>query len=262
MSAVTAKDDKLLEARFTRPLSPREVARLERALASSPELAERYRRLQLAERVVAHGPEAGLEQPSPFEVERGARALGLLDPPARRRPAWTPWVLGATFAMAAGLATLVVAPVGMQEVLQERGGAVSGVSFAAYAVAPEGGFSELVEGARLTPEHRLKLRLSFQGPATPLDAVWVALVPTSGAPRVERLAAPEGNLAAVPGVVGLFGLPAGPVAVYVLAAARGASPGEISAAVAGRPAPEALATDPRWSGVLRTDVVPSEEPAR
>lgn len=254
MSTVTPKDEKLVEARFTRALSPREEARLKDALAASPELSERYRRLQLAERVAAHGPEGGLEAPSPFEVERGARALGLMDPPARRRWVWTPWLAGASLALAAGVAALVVAPVGMQEALQARGGAVSGASFAAYVVAPEGGFAELRDGVELTPEHRLKLRLSFEGPPTPLDAVWVALVPATGAPRVERLSAPEGAMAAVPGVVGLFGLPPGPVTVYVLAAPGAVDAGEVAAAVAGRPEGAALEDDPRWSGVLRAEL--------
>lgn len=235
-------------------------------LASSAALAERYRRLQLAERVAAHGPEAALETPSPAEIDRIAAGLGLLEPAPRRLWRWT-WAAAPAFALVAAVLLLVVWPRPTPEVVQVRGGAATGASFAAYAVGADGGFTPLAD-ARVTAGTRLKLRLSWAEAPVALDAVWVAVVPASGPVRVTRLAAPAGRLAAVPGVVALRGVPGGPVQVYAIAATARLDEAAVRAAVAGRlPDGEVegeaevgsalgAAGVTRWTAVVSEDAVP------
>ena len=61
---------KLVDARFVRLLDDRERSALETHLAACGFCGERYRRLQLAERVVAVGAERAFEEPSPLEIDR------------------------------------------------------------------------------------------------------------------------------------------------------------------------------------------------
>lgn len=237
MSGLTPRETKRLERSFSGPLSPRQRARLEADLAASAPLAERYRRLQLMERVAAHGPHDALETPSFLETERVAERLGLLEPaprPRSWRAALPPWVFGAALVASVGLALLVVLPPPPQDVLQTRGEGGAQVSFAAYRLSADGAFTPVQAGAELVPSDRLKLRLSWASAPGHLEAVWVALVAADGRVKTTRLSAPEGAIAAVPGVVDLWGLPPGPAELYVIGTQGELSPAALRSAVLAR----------------------------
>ena len=175
-------------------------------------------------------------------------------------------VLAAAVALFMARPTVPVSSVGPDGVapsdLVARGDTAQGASFSAYVVTPDGGFSRLEDGATVPADHRLKLRLSWTETASRLDAVWVALVPSEGQPRLTRLAAPEGRMAAVPGVVSLWGMKPGPVDVYVVASAVALSESELQAATASRPTDEELMRSIQAAGVtrLRVRIEASEAP--
>lgn len=247
-----------LRDNFLGGISEVETAKMQDSLARSPRLAERYRRLQLAERVAAHGPQEALERPSPAEVDRVAARLGLLEPepaPSVWRARFAPWMFGAALAVSAALALFTVMPSAQQDVLRPRGGAATGASFSAYVVRPGGGFERIEPGARLGDQDRLKLRLSWSGAASALDAVWVVVVDGSGRVEVTRLEPPAGALGAVPGVVGLWACASGVAKVYMVAAPTPLTKARLRAAVDGEPSAEVTASRLDAAGVQRFEVV-------
>lgn len=266
MSAVRCDERRcrrLVDRSFTRGrLSAAERAELEEQLAACPDCRERYRRLQLAERVAAHGPELAFERPSPAEVDRIADALGLLEPtPARagwRRPAA---LLGLAAALAVGLLlALRPAPAPEDELAPRGDGASPAPSWAAFAIGPDGAIRPSRAGLEVTPGTSLKLRLAWSGQARGRlpGPVWVVLVPASGLPLVTRLEPPDGPFAAasVPGAVRLDGLPPGPLTIYARA---GPEPdAALLLRIAGRPPAEQLGPDVgRWDWRVRA---PEAEP--
>jgi len=265
MSTTARRDERLLDACFVRQLSAREYARLDALLLSSPELLQRYRRLQLAERVAAHGPEAGLETPSFAETDRIAARLGLLQPApvSARWRAWLrrpPWIFQLTFAAGLALLVLVLVPKPAPEHIQMRGQVEAQVSFAAYRLSPQGQFSALQPGDKIHSKDRLKLRMSWaDAPPQATGALWVAMIDAQGEVRTEALQTPSGQIAAVPGVVGLWGLAPGPAWVYVVSA-PGLQAGALMSAVRARPTQDELRAELEAFGVLRVPIEVLEEP--
>lgn len=226
---------KLVDAAFEGGFSSKQGAKLQEVLASSGDAAQRYRRLQLAERVAAHGPEAALETPSEFEIDRIARNLGLLAPeprPSRWRAWISPWVLtgGLVLSSAVVLFTLSVPP----PEIQARGGH-DALSFSTYAITTQGAISVVSPGASLTPQDRLKVRLSWQGEVLPLSGVWVGVVDQSGRVRVTSLAAPDTQVATVPGLVDLGWVAPGDVRVYVVGSSTSLAESALVSALSPRP---------------------------
>lgn len=265
MSTTARRDERLLDACFTRPLSPREHERLDALLLSSPELLQRYRRLQLAERVAAHGPEGALETPSFAETDRIAARLGLLQPaPASARwRAWLrrpPWIFQLTLAVGLALLAFTLVPRDVPEHIQMRGQAGAQVSFAAYRLSPQGQFHQLEPGDAVHSKDRLKLRMSWaEAPTEVSGALWVAMIDAQGQVRTEALQTPSGQIAAVPGVVGLWGLAPGSASVYVVSA-PGLQAGALAAAVRSRPSEDALRAQLNAYGVLQVPIEVLEEP--
>ncbi len=259
MSAVRCDDRRcrrLVDRSFTRGrLSATERTDLEEQLAACPDCRERYRRLQLAERVAAHGPELAFERPSPAEIDRVADALGLLEPtPVRagwRRPAA---LLGLAAALAVGLLLALRPAPTPDDGLAPRGdGAAPGPSWAAFAIGPDGAIQPSRPGLEVGAGASLKLRVAWSGAERGRlpGPVWVILVPASGPPLVTRLEAPDGPFAAasVPGAVRLDALPAGRLTIYARA---GPEPDDVLLRhVATRPPAEGLGAGVgRWDWQL------------
>src|SRR5688572_17153957 len=83
-SCVDGGARRLVDARFLRVLDTHERTELESHLVACVACSERYRRLQLAERVAAVGPDRAFDEPSPLEIERIARDLDLVERPVDR----------------------------------------------------------------------------------------------------------------------------------------------------------------------------------
>lgn len=172
---MTRRDQKLVDAAFVGGLSPNERARMHDALAGSIDLQERYRKLQLAERVAALGPERALDEPSHFEIDRVAQRLGLLDAPPPPRRWFASWKIALPVVVAAAAAGLVLAPQAEQSSVSDPGalvarGGEATPSISVYRTSAKSGF-ELV-GASVESDAQLILRSSAGTPATKWLAVW------------------------------------------------------------------------------------------
>lgn len=245
----------LIEQRFLRPLARAERERLEAHLSACVGCSERYRRLQLAERLAAGGPGAAGE-PAPQELERIAADLGLSEhvaPSWRERlaglrtPRWAPVALAA----AAGAALVIAilpgrsgSPPGPRGgELVERGTAPPPVSFAPYALAADGSAARaLGASGTVAPGELLKLRAALGagiGPEQLRGVLVVIAAPgeslAAAAPRGvvlrpparEAFFGPEGATAAsVPGAVP-FRVPPGRARVLVIALASDVTPAEV-----------------------------------
>jgi hypothetical protein len=208
MNACTARrDGKLIDARFARALSGRERSRMEDHLILCGTCRERYRRLQLAERVAAFGGDGDLDAPSPFEVERIAEGLGLGAP---RRRSWLDlrWFAGAVSVAAAVALAGVYLRTGEDD-LVARGGAEVKPSFSLYALSDRGA-RPLSRGESVSSGEHLKLRVS----GAPVEGVHVVLVASDGRIEHASLAAPRDG--SVPGAVSLADLPAGTLTAYAI----------------------------------------------
>jgi hypothetical protein len=229
---------KLVEARFVRPLLGTERERLEHHLGACAFCSERYRRLQLAERVAARGPGA-IDEPSPAEIERIAFDLGL----AGDGSVASDWgavkerllgLLGGRGPLAAlaGVLALVLLLIwvrpprlGPEDGLVPRGEhGANAVSFQLYVVAADGSIRLNALEQPVSAADHLKLRASWTGEAPLSGAIEVYLVPHDGAVRRIRLEAPArasspggAAVASVPGAVGLDGMPGGRAKVVVVA---------------------------------------------
>ncbi len=223
----TRRLERLVDQRFSRPLSASERQDLEAHLAASPIASERYRRLHLMERVAALGPERALEEPSPLEVQRIANDLGLLAPDPE--PSFLAWLtsfrtVGITvFAAAAFAAAVLLIPT--PELVQERGGTAWSAS--AYAVS-SGGVERL--GPTASRDTHLKFRVTRDGDSA-LTALSVVVKDASGATHVVPLEAPafEGDTASVPGALALDAFPPGRTTFWLV---RGA-PDDVDPAALG-----------------------------
>lgn len=180
---------------------------------------ERYRKMQLAERVAAVGPEGDLDAPAPFEVERIAQDLGLTDPP--RRPlsllGLRTFGAAASVALAVAVAAIFLRP--PDDGLVARGGAPTGISFSAYAVSQVRQVRPLAGGDQVFPADYLKLRATWAGDVGAIHGVEVVLVDAAG--RVEHAhleAPPPAASASVPGAVSFAGMAPGALTTYVIAA--------------------------------------------
>jgi hypothetical protein len=207
-TCVAKREGKLIDERFIRPLNEREKRSMEDHLTACGVCRERYRKLQLADRVVAFGEE--IDQPAPAEIDRIAHDLGLFDAP--RNPPWFAVKWFGAAASVAALAVMLLLFVKPSDELVERGGTDAVMTFSAYAIAPEG--PRLLEnGARVTTAEHLKLRAS--GDAH-ISGVEVLLVASDGTLDHVHLAAPQRST--VPGAISLSGLPPGKLTAYVVAA--------------------------------------------
>ena len=214
MATCTAKRAaKLIDARFLRPLSPRERSKMEDHLGACAVCRERYRKLQLADRVAAFGEEE-LDRPAPIEIDRIAQDLGLFEAPRVR----TPWFALPLVGTAAALALVAVLFVKPSDELIERGAGPAGMTFSAYAISSEGP-RLLEDGGRVGASEHLKLRASWGESARDIDGVDVLLVGGEKLVHV-RLAAPDrtSEVASVPGAISLSGFSKGRLTAYVIAA--------------------------------------------
>ncbi len=219
--------EKLVDQAFLRPLDHRERERLERHLMAYQESGERYRKIQLAQRVIAApsaSPEELLEEPSPAEIERIAQGLGLFEEAPRERASmfgWWPMGLSAAALALVGVFALgpYVGGLGSRPDpgLVARGGAVE-ISFSTYIIRAKGGIEAARDGASLRPEDHLKLRVSWPKEQTPIRGLWLVFVPEKGAPWVRALEAPKPSSEAVsiPGAIALRRASAGPLSVFIL----------------------------------------------
>jgi hypothetical protein len=206
-TCVAKREGKLIDARFVRPLSDGERSKLEGHLVACGWCRERYRKLQLADRVTAFGAAAELDVPAPIEVERMARDLGLLDPEKPKRAWFDLRIAGAVVAVAFAV-VLFVRP---SDDLVERGAAPAAVTFSAYA-GGEGAWRLLEPGAQVAASEHLKLRASGEANG----GVEVLLVGADGRVEHVHLLAPVSSL--VPGAIALEGLPTGKLTAYLIAA--------------------------------------------
>jgi hypothetical protein len=260
MNTETAKEcsgdpaRKLVDARFVRPLAERERARLESHLASCGSCSERYRRLQLADRVASIGPQRALDEPSPFEIERIARDLGLVEAP---RP-WWQGLLGSRAVLAgvpaavaaAALVLVFVFPQSLVEQrdrgqLIERGTGPKPVSFAAYVVGRDSRIRLHANDAAVYTSEYLKLRVAAAGVAKDaLRSVQVVIVGERGGVSVLKMSVPDDRspLRTVSGAVVLNALPPGHAVVYAIGAKEDLDEEAIRAAAAKKPGASELAS--------------------
>jgi len=206
-TCVAKRDGKLIDARFVRSLSDGERSKMEDHLVACGWCRERYRKLQLADRVTAFGAEAELDVPAPIEVERMARDLGLLAPEKPKRVRFDVRIAGMAFALALAV-MLFLRPA---DDLIERGAGPSAVTFSAYA-GGEGKWRLLEPGAQVAASEHLKLRATGEANA----GVEVLLVAADGKVEHVHLLAPTSSL--VPGAIALEGLPPGALTAYLIAA--------------------------------------------
>ncbi len=219
--------EKLVDQAFLRPLDAQERELLERHLMAYQESGERYRKIQLAQRVIAApsaSPEALLEEPSPAEIERVAQGLGLFEEAPEKRAsvfAWWPLGLSATALALAGVFALGPERSGVSP--RPDPGLVARGServreLATYIIRAKGGIEAARDGAELHPEDHLKLRVSWPKAQTPLRSLWLVFVPRAGAPWARSLDAPKPSSEAVsiPGAVAVRRAGAGPLSVFIL----------------------------------------------
>lgn len=236
---------RLVDARFLRSLDAGEKNELEVHLASCGSCTERYRRLQLAERVASIGPERAFEEPSPLEIERIAADLQLLETATDR---WS-WLfnmkgaftgLSAAVAIAAAIALFVIARP-PQETLTERGGVEQrAATFSLFVIGADGAIRPYAEDAALKSSELIKLRASWSG-VSPTH-VAVAIVDASGAVRIAQLGAPKGAAtgATIPGAIALAGSSAGDALAYVIASESAIDENMLRAAIAVKPNADVL----------------------
>ena len=251
MSAcVATRAGKLIDQRFVRSLSDGERGRMDRHLEACGHCRERYRRMQLAERVAAHGADGPLDVPSPLEVERMAESLGLVAP--ERRGFSLP-VLPAF----GGFASLAVALIAIfffmrppPEYVGARGGA-EGPSVSAYAVGEK--IRLLESGAVVSAGEHLKLRASGLQGEVP---VHVLLVDGQGDVEHVELGTVDASteIVTIPGAISLSELEPGRMAAYVIFSTD-FSLEAVQARAAARAPPEALAEVLEGATVRRVDLV-------
>jgi hypothetical protein len=240
-------DRGLIDARFIRTLNDRERVRLETHLSACAFCGERYRRMQLAERVASVGPDRALDEPSALEIDRVAQDIGLFDPPRRSILAARPWLLGVPAAAAAlGLTLLVAVPrssTQIEEAPVARGASAKQVSFAAYVV-DAGSKIRALGGGRARQGEYLKLRVSVNGAAREaLSDIQVSIVSDSGATSVTKLSVPHdaSPIRNVNGAISLAAVPSGHAIVYTIGASGELEAGAIERSVQGAPAADAVA---------------------
>lgn len=244
-ACANGRSRRLVDARFLRGLDAGEKNELELHLASCGPCTERYRRLQLAERVASVGPERAFEEPSPLEIERIARDLQLLEAPADRW-AWLRDMRGAVAGLSAAVA--IAAAIGVfvavrppQETLIARGGAEQrAATFSMFVIGADGAIRPYAEDGALKASELIKLRASWSG-AEPKH-VAVAIVDAAGAVRVAQLGAPKGAStgATIPGAIALAGSSAGDAIAYLLASESAIDESALRAAIAASPDAETL----------------------
>jgi hypothetical protein len=243
---------RLVDARFSRTLSAGERSELEQHLVACAACSERYRRMQLAERVATVGADRALAEPSPFEVERIAADLGLVSRPveqaswwSRRRAAFAGFTAAA--AVAASLILFAVRTPPPEQVI-ERGAAATTLSFAVYVIGDGGAIRVHDQGSPVRADELLKLRASWTGVAP--RSVAVAIVDAEGKVDVAALGAPKGaeTGATIPGAVALAGRAPGNAIMYLFAfEGAAADRAAIAAAVENRP------ESPRLPGALAVE---------
>jgi hypothetical protein len=232
---IDGRGPKLVEARFLGTLPAKKREHLEAHLIACSACAERYRRLQLADRLAAArgelAPEDAAREPSAAEIDRVAGDLGLLAAPEPRRSWWLSPIFGASVAIgSAALVTMLVVlgrssrdPV---EELAARGSVEARISFAAYLIGTDGAIRRHDPSAKVSPKDHLKLRASWQGASAP-SPLRLVLVPAVGSPALIALEAPkrsgegssssEAASGSVPGAVSLETLPPGKALAYLIA---------------------------------------------
>lgn len=219
--------EKLVDQAFLRPLDHRERERLERHLMAYQESGERYRKIQLAQRVIAApsaSPQELLEEPSPAEIERIAQGLGLFEEaPRESRKVFAWWPMGLSAAALALAGVFALGPdlgrfgARTDPGLVARGGEVE-ISFSTYIIRAKGGIEAARDGVPLRPEDHLKFRVSWPKKQTPLQGLWLVFVPQTGAPWARSLDAPQPSSEAVsiPGAVAVRRAAPGPLSVFIL----------------------------------------------
>jgi hypothetical protein len=209
---------KLVDARFLRTLDAKERGALEIHLSACGFCTERYRKLQLAERVAASGAERAFDEPSPFEIDRIAIDLGLIERPRRR---WAELLRSRIFtagipalAVATLIALVVVSPRALfEERPIERG--ESGGAVAAYVVSSGGAIRALDGDRRVRPSDYLKLRIQV---ADERASRSLAAIEVSCDGVRERIAMPMSGerTISVPGAIALAALSRGSAVMHVV----------------------------------------------
>jgi hypothetical protein len=231
---------RLVDARFLRALNGNEKTELETHLAACSSCTERYRRLQLAERVASVGPERSFEEPSQLEIERIAGDLQLIESTADHFAWWRNMRgafvgFSAAVAIAAAVAIFVVVKP-PRETLTERGGTVQpSLSFAVYVINESGAIRAHTPGDPVQSKELLKLRASWDG-VDPRH-VAMAIVDAEGKVRVAQLGAPKGVSAgaSIPGAVALAASAKGEALMYLVASQAAISDETLRSLVGARP---------------------------
>jgi hypothetical protein len=212
---------RFVDARFLRPLADRERVELETHLSSCAWCGERYRKLQLAERVASVGVDRALEEPSALEIERIAQDLHLVESTGQSLGWWRALrgsIAGysAVIAVAAAVAIFfAIRP--PKEVLLERGGAAVGVSFSAFVIAADGAIRAHEPAVAVSNTDHLKLRVSWSAAAPRIVYAVVAL--SDGTVELAELGEPSGapTGATVPGAISMAKVPAEGAELWVVA---------------------------------------------
>ncbi|MBI4821189.1 MAG: hypothetical protein HY791_33325 [Deltaproteobacteria bacterium] len=175
LTCVDGLGPRLVDAAFLRTPDRSDRANLERHLVQCPPCRERYERLWLVERVVAHGPEC--VAPSPSEVERVAAAL-FEDQSVHSRGKWPMLIFGLSLGAAVSLVGVVVPAWLSKERPSElvaRGGEMAGASATVFSVSNEGEVRGLRDRAIVFVGDQLKVRVSLRSPTSgPVSLVWFA----------------------------------------------------------------------------------------
>lgn len=204
---------RLVDARFLRPLEDRERTELETHLSSCAWCGERYRKLQLAERIASVGMERAVEEPSALEIERIAQDLHLVESTVSQ-PSWLRILqsklagYSALVAVAAAVVLfLVLRP--PQEILLERGGSTPGVTFSAFVINADGSIRPHDPAMPVKAGDNIKLRASWTKDQPAF--VYAAIYLSDGTVQLAKLEAPQGPStgATIPGAITLSKLFAG-----------------------------------------------------
>ncbi len=233
---------KLVDKRFVQHLGTKDRVRLEDHLVACGWCTERYRRLQLFDRVAAAGPD-GIDVPSSFEVDRVAADLGLLADP-KPAPTWWRWPAFSGLAMAAALSLLFVVnvPTTPPGEFTARGAIAAPLSFSAFIIEGPNAVRPHDRDLPVPANAHLKLRAAWSdGETRDLDArVRVLMVDADDVARVVSLDPPRTafDVVSVPGAVSLDKLPPGPATIYVVVGAS--DPSALTVAGTSRPTVDAL----------------------
>lgn len=242
---------RLVDARFMRALDGNERNELETHLASCGWCSERYRRMQLAERVASVGPERAFEEPSALEIERIAQDLQLVDRTVGRF-AWWREARGAMIGFGAALAVAAAAamfffvqpsnPTPREAPPVMRGAGEVRASFSLFAINAQGAVRPYQPGTSISAAEVVKLRASWSG--AELNHVAVAIVDASGNVRVAQLGAPKGSneSATIPGAVSLAGSATGEATTYIIASETPLADDALRDAVGRHPGADELRT--------------------